>query len=120
MNYTGAGHYPCNFDSYADEGYRQNAIVYRCVNEIANGAASIPFKAFQGDTELDQHPILSLLNRPNPTSGRRVLPKPVFIPSAFWQLLCGSGRYCATPRELHLLRPDRMRVKPSKLYAIRL
>ena len=50
-----------NYENYADEGYSQNAIVYRCVNEIANGAASIGFKAFQGEMELDQHPILSLL-----------------------------------------------------------
>ena len=54
-----------NYESYASEGYQQNAIVFRCVNEIANGAASIKFKAFQGDIELDEHPILSLLARPN-------------------------------------------------------
>ncbi len=36
------------FKDYATEGYQQNAIVYRCVNEIANGAASIPIKVFQG------------------------------------------------------------------------
>ena len=41
-----------NFKAYAREGYQENAIVYRCVNEIANGAASIPFKVFQGDMEL--------------------------------------------------------------------
>ena len=45
----------------------KNAIVYRCINEIANGAACIPFKLFQGDDELVQHPLLSLLRRPNPT-----------------------------------------------------
>ena len=67
LNTTSANHYRRdNYEAYADEGYRQNAIVYRCVNEIANGAACIPFKAFQGENELDQHPILSLLSRPNP------------------------------------------------------
>ena len=55
-----------NFKAYANEGYRQNAIVYRCVNEIANGAASIPFCAYQGDIKLDRHPLISLLKRPNP------------------------------------------------------
>ena len=44
-----------NFKSYATDGYMHNAIVYRCVNEIANGAASIKFKVFQGDIELEQH-----------------------------------------------------------------
>ena len=55
-----------NYHSYADEGYRQNAIVYRCVNEIAHGAASIKWRAFQGEIELEEHPVLSLLARPNP------------------------------------------------------
>ena len=32
------------YEDYAKEGYQENAIVYRCVNEIANGASSIPFK----------------------------------------------------------------------------
>ena len=116
MNYTGASHYRRdNFNSYADEGYRQNAIVYRCVNEIANGAASIPFKAFQGDVELEQHPILSLLNRPNPTQAGVE-----FFQSLYSFLLLSGNSYAvrsdigSMPRELHLLRPDRMRVKPSK------
>lgn len=116
MNYTGASHYRRdNFDSYADEGYRQNAIVYRCVNEIANGAASIPFKAFQGDVELEQHPILTLLNRPNPTQAGVE-----FFQSLYSYLLLSGNSYAvrsdigSMPRELHLLRPDRMRVKPSK------
>jgi hypothetical protein len=32
-----------NFKSFAQEGYKENAIVYRCVNESAHGAAAIPF-----------------------------------------------------------------------------
>ena len=68
LNVNAASHYrKDNYDAYADEGYRKNAIVYRCINEIANGAACIPFKLFQGDDELVQHPLLSLLRRPNPT-----------------------------------------------------
>ena len=53
------------FKDMAKEGYQHNAIVFRCVNEIAQGAASIPFKVYQGDAELEQHPLVSLLNRPN-------------------------------------------------------
>jgi phage portal protein BeeE len=37
-----------NFKNFAQEGYKENAIVYRCVNEVANGAASIPFCVYQG------------------------------------------------------------------------
>ena len=31
------------YEDYAKEGYQENAIAYRCVNEIANGASAIPF-----------------------------------------------------------------------------
>ena len=104
-----------SYESYAAEGYQQNAIVFRCVNEIANGAASIPFKAFQGDTQLDQHPILSLLARPNAQQAGVE-----YFQSLYSFLLLGGNSYAirtdiaGQPRELHLLRPDRVRVKPSK------
>ncbi len=104
-----------SYESYAAEGYQQNAIVFRCVNEIANGAASIPFRAFQGDIELDQHPILSLLGRPNAQQAGVE-----YFQSLYSFLLLGGNSYAirtdvaGLPRELHLLRPDRVRVKPSK------
>ncbi len=104
-----------NYETYASEGYQQNAIVYRCVNEIANGASAIPFKAYQGETELDEHPILSLLKRPNPQQAGVE-----YFQGLYSYLLLGGNSYAirndvaGTPRELHLLRPDRMRVKPSK------
>lgn len=104
-----------NYEAYADEGYRQNAIVYRCVNEIANGAACIPFKAYQGETQLDQHPILSLLNRPNPMQAGVE-----YFQAVYSYLLLSGNNYsirsdvAGEVRELYLLRPDRVRVKPSK------
>ena len=104
-----------NYQAYADEGYRQNAIVYRCVNEIANGAACIPFKAYQGETQLDQHPILSLLNRPNPMQAGVE-----YFQAVYSYLLLSGNNYsirsdvAGEVRELYLLRPDRVRVKPSK------
>lgn len=104
-----------NYEAYADEGYRQNAIVYRCVNEIANGAACIPFKLFQGDDELDQHPLLSLLKRPNPSQAGVE-----YFQAVYSYLLLSGNNYAIRSdvsgevRELYLLRPDRVRVKPSK------
>ena len=116
LNTTNTTHYRRdNYEAYADEGYRQNAIVYRCVNEIANGAACIPFKAFQGDMELDQHPILSLLNRPNPMQAGVE-----YFQAVYSYLLLSGNNYAIRSevagevRELYLLRPDRIRVKPSK------
>jgi HK97 family phage portal protein len=104
-----------NYESYADEGYRKNAIVFRCVNEIANGAASIPFKAFQGDQELEQHPIIDLIARPNPMQAGVEYFQALYS----YLLLSGNSYPVRTDvnnqvRELHLLRPDRMRLVPSK------
>ena len=104
-----------NYEAYADEGYRKNAIVYRCVNEIANGAACIPFKLFQGDDELDQHPLLSLLQRPNPTQAGVE-----YFQAVYSYLLLSGNNYAIRSdvngeiRELYLLRPDRIKIKPSK------
>lgn len=103
-----------NFKSYATEGYQYNAIVYRCVNEIAQGAASIGFKVFQGDVELEQHPLISLLNRPNPLQAGNE-----YFQSLYAYLLLAGNSYALTsqaggvPNELHLLRPDRVEVVPS-------
>ena len=103
------------YEAYAKEGYQYNAIVYRCVNEIANGASSIPFKVFQGDTKLERHPLISLLDRPNPLQAGVE-----YFQGLYSYLLLSGNSYAirndvaGVPRELHLLRPDRIRVKPSK------
>ena len=104
-----------NFKSYATEGYQQNAIVYRCVNEIANGAAAIPFKVYQGDIELEQHPLISLLNRPNPTQAGVE-----YFQGLYSFLLLSGNSYAlasmvgSMPTELYLLRPDRIEIEPSE------
>ena len=106
------------YEDFANDGYIQNAIVYRCVNEIANGAASISFRVYDGTTELEEHPLISLLDKPNPVnSGNEYF-------AALYSFLLLSGNAYALrsgpdgqpPREMHLMRPDRMRVIPSKTY----
>ena len=103
------------YKDYAKEGYQENAIVYRCVNEIANGASSIPMKVFQGDQELESHPLIDLLKRPNPTQAGIE-----YFQSLFSYLLLSGNSYALassvnqTPTELYLLRPDRMEIEPSE------
>lgn len=58
-------------ETYAREGYEENTIVFRCVDIVAQSVASIPVKlvelASNGDRrDIDNHPLLDLLNRPNP------------------------------------------------------
>lgn len=116
MNITGGSYYrKDNYSSYADEGYRQNVIVYRCVNEVANGAASIPFKLYLDDVEIPAHPLLDLLRRPNPMQAGVE-----YFQALYSYLLLSGNSYAvrnevdSIPREMHLLRPDRVRVVPSK------
>lgn len=99
------------FKDYAREGYSYNAIVYRCVNEIAQGAASIPFKIKQGDKEIENHPLSYLLKRPNPLQAGVE-----YFHSLYSYLLLSGNSYALSTSsnnqisELHLLRPDRMEI----------
>lgn len=103
-----------NFKAFATEGYKENAIVFRCVNEIANGAASIPFNVYQGEIKLDAHPLISLLKRPNPLQAGVE-----YFQSLYSYLLLSGNSYALVsdingiPAELHILRPDRIEIIPS-------
>jgi HK97 family phage portal protein len=112
---------PRHYERFAEEGYRQNVIAYRCINEIARGLAMVPFvvrhknKALKEDPYHD-HPLLKLLQRPNPLQGGAS-----FIESVISYLLISGNAYIEAvgpehelPQELYCLRPDRMRVMPSK------
>jgi HK97 family phage portal protein len=102
------------YEDLASEGYLKNAIVYRCVNEIAKGASSVPFllKNNNGDV-IESHPLISLLYRPNPQQSYGE-----FFNAVFGYLMLGGNTYILRvqgtmnlPRELHLLRPDRIEIK---------
>ena len=54
------------YQDLANEGYLKNAIVYRCVNEISKGASAVDFMLYNGDSIIEQHPLIELLKRPNP------------------------------------------------------
>ena len=68
-----------NYLELTKRGYIENPIVYRCINKIAESVALLQLKLFQykndgTKTEITKHPILDLLNKPNPlTSGNQLL-----------------------------------------------
>ena len=66
--YFGVGptHKNYKYEDLAKEGYLKNAIVFRCVNEISSGASAVKYQLFNGDEELEYHPLINLLDRPNP------------------------------------------------------
>ncbi len=106
---------PRDYASLASEGYGRNAVAYRCVRMIAEAAASVPWLLYEERRELDRHPLLDLLARPNPVQGG------VFLMEAFYgHLQIAGNAYLEAVgvdgdiRELHVLRPDRMKAVPGR------
>lgn len=109
---------PRNYAELAHEGFSRNAIAYRCVRMISECAAAAPWLLYEQvngrERELDAHPLLNLLARPNPLqSGAE------FREAWFGFLQIAGNAYIeavdvrGTPRELYALRPDRMKVIPG-------
>ena len=105
---------PRDYASLAREGYMRNAVVHRCVRLVAEALAGTPLTAHDGARELDEHPLLALLARPNPRQSG-----PAFLEAVTGHLLTAGNAFLevavidGVPRELHALRPDRMTVVPG-------
>jgi HK97 family phage portal protein len=106
---------PENVTDLAREGYAKNPVAYRCVRMIAEAVASLPLVLYDGLRELDRHPLLDLIARPNPHETRADLFEAVaghllVAGNAYVELVAVAGK----PRELYALRPDRMKVVPGR------
>ena len=105
---------PRDLASLAREGFAKNAVVYRSVRMIAEAAASVPLFLADGETEVDEHPLLALLAKPNPAHCA-----PDLFEAWYGHLLVAGNAYLeavsvnGAVRELHVLRPDRMKVVPG-------
>lgn len=118
---------PRNYAQLADEGYQKNIVAYRCIQTVATAAATVPLMLFNRgtDTEQEDHPLIQLLERPNPLQGRVAFMESLY---AFY-LIAGNAYIEAAgptnmspdgarlskslPSELWNLRPDRMKVIPG-------
>lgn len=107
---------PRRYDRLAEEGYARNVIAYRAVNLVAKAVASIPLQLKRGDAIVSEHPILSLLTRPNP----RIKGENFLYNLVGYYLIAGNayalkvGPDGRPPRELWLLRPDTMQIVEGK------
>ena len=73
------------YEQLAEEGYMKNSIVYRCVNEISKGASAVPYMLKAGDTVIEDHPLLNLINRPNPLQSHSEFFSSIFgFPTSKW------------------------------------
>ncbi|MEM8552393.1 MAG: phage portal protein, partial [Pseudomonadota bacterium] len=105
---------PRDYASLAREGFGKNPVVFRCVRMIAEAAASAPWLLYDGSVEVESHPVLALLKRPNPAQSGAAL-----LEALYGHLLVAGNAYVEAvtlrdqPRELFALRPDRMKVVPG-------
>ena len=106
--------------AYIKQGYKKNANVYSVINWIVKKAAMTHWQLFEivdGEKQIVyKHPLLDLMNRPNPTQG-----KAEFIESMLgYKLLCGesfvyqispdNGVNMGVPQELWTIAPPLMSV----------
>ncbi|MDZ4369388.1 MAG: phage portal protein, partial [Afipia sp.] len=102
---------PRDYAALAREGYLTNAIVHRAVRLIAENAASCGFLLYEGALERDGHPLLQLLTKPNARQDGAS-----FFEALYAHMLLAGNAYVEAValgdqvRELHALRPDRMKV----------
>ena len=105
---------PRDYAALAREGFAQNAICYRCVRMISESAASVPLQLLDGKQVLDEHPLLTLLKRPNSVQSSQDL-----FEDWYGHLMVAGNAYLESVSledeviELHVLRPDRMKVVPG-------
>ena len=105
---------PRDYAAFSREGFMQNPVLYRAVRMVAEAAASVPLLLYRGDEEISDHPLLDLLARPNPGTTA-----PDLLEAWYGHLLVSGNAYLEAVavggalRELHTLRPDRMKVVPG-------
>ncbi len=102
--------------SLARTGYEQNVVGFRCVRMVAEAAAAVPFLVSERGERMLEHPLLRLLTGPNPAQDGRSLMEAVYgflqlAGNAYLEAACHG--HDGLPMELHVLRPDRMRVIPG-------
>jgi len=105
---------PRDYECLAREGFAKNPVAYRCIRMIAEAAASAPLVVFHEGRRAADHPLQSLLDRPNPEQGG-----PDLMEAFFGSLQTAGNAYLEAagldqPGELYALRPDRMKVVPGR------
>lgn len=116
---------PRNYEQLAREGYAGNPVVYQCVRLIAHAVGGLVWLLQQQTDdgrwlELTTHPLLTLLSRPNPRQAgpqllEELLSSLLISGNAYLESVGpeGSGTRPQPPRELYVLRADRVTIQPG-------
>ncbi len=109
-----------DYNQFSRDAYAKNVIAFRAISMVASAAASIPYLLYyknrNGKRELMSHPALSLLARPNPMQSMNSFLQALYhykmiSGNAYVQAVMPAGE---APKELYLLRPDRIQVIAGK------
>ncbi|MEQ8178705.1 MAG: phage portal protein, partial [Amphiplicatus sp.] len=105
---------PRDYASLARSGFERNVIAYRCIRLVSEAAASIPLKIIDAGAIATDHPLKTLLMRPNPEQSGAELFEQLYgflqtAGNAYLEAASVNGE----PRELYALRPDRMKARLS-------
>jgi HK97 family phage portal protein len=108
-----------DYGQFADEAYRKNVIAHRCINMLAQTAASVHWNVYQHKngkiTEICSHPLSNLLKKPHPNCAGAEFFENIYS----YKLISGNAYILVIknnkniPVELYSLRPDRVQVIPS-------
>lgn len=99
--------------AYITEGYQTNVVVYRAVRERVQAATAIDVDLYQGDKEVETHPVIDMMARPNPKQswdqflGEMMVNK-LLIGECF-AVEAGEGEH----KEIWPLNPLEMKVVPG-------
>lgn len=115
---------PRDYENFAKEAYMKNSIAFACIVQIARAVSSVKWGMYrqEGDKriKIDSGPMVDLIKRPNPEQSWSYI---MFIKVAFLLLAGNSfiekvgpttGPNVGTPKELWVLRPDRMKIDINK------
>ena len=106
-----------NYEVFSKEGYIKNVVGYKCVSMLARSASSVKLMVYDKKTnkKIENHPLKLLLSNPNPTQNGYE-----FFESLYsYKLLAGNTYIQAilldknifkNPKELFILRPDRITI----------
>ncbi len=126
----GQGVFPkTDYGVLTKEGFTRNSVVFSCVKEISSAVAGVPWLLFRrlsdGDrSEILQHPLLDLLERPNLLQGKfewiEAAASFLYLSGNSYLECVGpqGGNNSGVPKELYVLRPDRMRVLPDPVHFV--
>ncbi|KEO59212.1 phage portal protein [Thioclava indica] len=106
---------PRDTGSLTRQGFTGNPIGFRCVKVIAEAAAAVPLVCQDAERRYDIHPLIDLIARPNAGQGQSA-----FFEALYGQMMLSGDGYleavspeAGLPRELHVLRSDRMSIVPG-------